>query len=459
MAFDYKFENIKVAALGFAVEGESVVDFLLKQKADITVFDEKKEEDFEAEKLQKYRTAGVQFVFGPFGDLTSFDAIVRTPGVNPSIKSLEEARQKGIPVMTGIDIFLNISPAYSIGVTGTKGKGTTSTLIYDMLKKEKSEVFLGGNIGIPPLSFLDALTPKSTVVLELSSFQLFDVTKSPNITVVLMVTSEHMDFHASEEEYALAKANILKFQKSGDFAVINIDYRNSRRMKEMARVPVFEVSKKDVVPLGTYIKDGAVIFVGEDGKKEKIINAGEIFIPGEHNLENVGAAVAVAKILGISNKSITEVLKTFKGLKYRLQFVREVNGVRYYNDSFGTTPESTIAAIRAFKNPKIIILGGSSKESDFSELAKVISEEKNIKTIIGIGIEWPRIKEALRVAGVSKPEIIEGCTSMRVIVETAASGVEVGDVVILSPACASFDMFKNYKDRGNQFEEAVLKLT
>ncbi|MDP3956424.1 MAG: UDP-N-acetylmuramoyl-L-alanine--D-glutamate ligase [bacterium] len=493
MTFDYKFENKKIAALGFAVEGESAVDFLLRQKADITVFDEKKEEDFEAEKLQKYKTVGVKFVFGPFGDLTSFDVIVRSPGVNPNIKSLEEARQKGIPVVTGIDIFLNISPAYVIGVTGTKGKGTTSTLIYEMLKKEKSEIYLGGNIGTPPLSFLDILTPQSTVVLELSSFQLFDVTKSPNIAVVLMVTSEHMDFHASEEEYAAAKGNILKFQKPGDgsaprqstsavsgsteltveasvpngsgqagsphsYAVINVDYENSRRMREAACVPVFEVSRKQTVSMGAYIKDGALIFVSQDGKKEKIINTGDVFIPGKHNLENIGAAVTVAKILGISNESITEVLKTFKGLKYRLQFVRDVNGVRYYNDSCGTRPESTIAAIRAFRNQKIIILGGSSKGSDFSELAKIISEEKTIKTIIGIGVEWPRIKEALRGAGVTQPEIIENCTSMGVIVETAASEARAGDVVILSPACASFDMFKDYKDRGNQFEEAVLKI-
>ena len=474
MAFDYKFENKKVAALGFGVEGESAVDFLLKQKANITVFDEKKEEDFDTEKLKKYKTAGVEFIFGPFGDLVSFDVIVRSPGVNPNIKSLKEARREGILVVTGIDIFLNISPAYSIGVTGTKGKGTTSTLIYEMLKKAKSEVFLGGNIGTPPLSFLDELTPRSTVVLELSSFQLFDVTKSPNIAVVLMVTSEHMDFHASEEEYAMAKANILKFQKPGDgsthstssgqvgsplsYAVINVDYENSRHMKEAAHVAVFEVSRKQTVALGTYIEGSSLIFVGQNGKKEKIINTGDVFIPGGHNLENIGAAVAVAKIMGISNESITEVLKTFKGLKYRLQFVREVNGVRYYNDSFGTTPESTIAAIRAFKNPKIIILGGSSKGSDFSKLAKVISEEPTIKTIIGIGIEWPRIKEALRVAGVTSPEIIEDCTSMGVIVETAKSEAQAGDVVILSPACASFDMFKNYKDRGNQFEEAVLQI-
>lgn len=458
MAFDYKFEGKKVATLGFGVEGESTVDFLLKQKATTSVFDEKKEEDFEAEKLQKYRTAGVKFIFGPFGNLTSFDVVVRSPGVNPRVKSIKDAKDKNIPVTTGIDIFLNLSPAYVIGVTGTKGKGTTSTLIYEMLKKEKSEVFLGGNIGTPPLLFLDKLTPQSTVILELSSFQLFDVTKSPNIAVVLMVTSEHMDFHASETEYASAKANILKFQKAGDAAVINADYENSRHIGETACAPVYWFSRQKTVSPGAYVENGAVFFENSGSRKEKIIETSEIFIPGGHNLENVCAAVAVAKIMGISNNSIAEVLRTFKGLKYRLQFVREVGGVRYYNDSFSTTPESAMAAVKAFQSAKILILGGSSKNSDFSELAKVISEDKMIKAIIGIGAEWPRIKEALRAAGAANFEIIEGCSSMGVIVETAASEAQTGDVVILSPACASFDMFKDYKDRGNQFEEAVLNL-
>src|SRR3989344_3609012 len=462
MTFYYKFKNKKVAVLGLGVEGEATVDFLLEEKAVVFVFEEKKEDDFNPAKLRKYKKTGVQFIFGPFGDLTSFDMIVRSPGVNPSIVNLEKARQKGIPVTTGIDIFLNITPGVTLGITGTKGKGTTSTLIYEMLKREKNEVFLGGNIGTPPLSFLKKLTPLSTVVLELSSFQLFDVNKRPNIAVVLMVTSEHMDFHASEEEYTLAKANILKFQKLGDAAVINADYENSKRIGEIARVPVYWLSRKKRVSQGTYVENGAVFFVGLDGKKEKIIEASEIFIPGEHNLENVCAAVAAAKIAGISNASITNVLKIFKGLKYRLQFIREVKGVRYYNDSFGTTPESAIAAIRAFMGPKILILGGSNKNSDFKELARTISEDKMIRAIIGIGVEWPKIKqeikEALRLTGVLQPKIIEGCNSMQTIVVAAAKLAHTGNVVILSPACASFGMFKDYKDRGNQFDEAVLKL-
>lgn len=472
MLFDYKFTGKKIAVLGFGVEGEAVVDFLSDKKCEIFVFDEKEERDFDAGKLQKYKEAGAQFVFGLFGDLTSFDAIIRSPGVNPNVAVLQSARQKNIPITTGIDIFLNIAPCQIIGVTGTKGKGTTSTLIYEMLKKsrrervgtpteaseEKSEIFLGGNIGTPPLSFLDQLTSQSMVVLELSSFQLFDVTKSPNIAVVLMVTSEHMDFHASEEEYALAKANILKFQKAGDMAVINADYENSRRIGKAARAPVYWFSRQKTISPGAYVENGAVFFEDTGGTKEKIIETNEIFIPGGHNLENVCAAVAAAKITGISNGLIAEVLRTFKGLKYRLQFMREVGGVRYYNDSFSTTPESAMAAVKAFQAPKILILGGSSKNSDFSELAKVISEDKMIKAIIGIGAEWPRIKETLRAAGATNFEIIEGCSSMGVIVETAASEAQAGDVVILSPACASFDMFEDYKDRGNQFEEAVLNL-
>jgi UDP-N-acetylmuramoylalanine--D-glutamate ligase len=253
----------------------------------------------------------------------------------------------------------------------------------------------------------------------------------------------------------MAKANILKFQRPSDFAVINVDYENSLRIGKEARAQVFSISRKKRVSPGAYIEDGGVFFEDMRGKKEKIIETKEVFIPGAHNLENVCAAVVVSKLLNISAGAIAEVLKSFRGLTYRLQFIAEINGVRYYNDSFGTTPESAIAAVRAFGVPKVLILGGSIKGSDFSELAKVIAEEKNVKAIVGIGVEWPKIKEALKSAGALPSKILEGCTNMKDIIEAATNLAEAGDVVLLAPACASFDMFKNYKDRGKQFDEVV----
>lgn len=456
--FDYKFAGNKVAVLGFGVEGESAIEFLLKEGAVVSVFDEKNEAEFDAVKVEAIKKMGVTFSFGSLGDLTRFDVVVRSPGIRLDKQSITLAKEKGALVTTIIDIFLHLSPAYTIGVTGTKGKGTTATLIYEMLKKEKKELFLGGNIGTPPLSFLDKLTSKSLVVLELSSFQLFDVTKSPNIAVVLMVTSEHMDFHASNEEYTSAKANIVKFQSGEDAAIINVDYENSRGIGKLALARVFEISRERAVPRGTYIENGEVIFRGEQGKEERIIKTSEISLPGEHNLENVSAAVTVAKILNISTEAIAEVLKIFKGLKYRLQFVAKIQGVSYFNDSFSTTPESAIAAIKAFKNPEIIILGGSQKNSDFSELAEIVASATNIKAIIGIGVEWSRIKKALVTAGVTPAKFIDGGNSMTLIVAEVAKLAEAGDVVVLTPACASFDMFKNYKERGDKFDEAVLEL-
>ena len=304
---------------------------------------------------------------------------------------------------------------------------------------------------------MDKLNAQSVVVLELSSFQLLDLNKSPHVAVMLMTTSEHLDYHKDLEEYVDAKRNILKFQTKKDFAILNRDYIASNESDIHTNAKVFYVSTERNGYEGCSIKDNEV-FLKLNGKEDKIIDASEILLPGKHNLENVSAAVLAATLSGVSKENIVLVLKTFKGLEHRLELVATINGVKYYDDSFSTTPETAMAAIEAFKEPEILILGGSSKNSDFTELGKVISLHKNIKAIIGIGLEWTKIKSKIKNQK-SKIKIIEGCKNMREIVQKAVLISEPGDVALLSPACASFDMFKNYKDRGNQFKEEVKKLT
>lgn len=426
-----EFKNKNIAVLGSGVEGQSSAKYLKKHGANVTVLDKKQNDNY-------------------LKNLDEYDLIVRSPGVKPQL--LEKYKN----VTSQTKLFLELSPCKIIGVTGTKGKGTTSSLIYEMLKKEGFDAYLGGNIGLPPFEFLDKLNTHSIVVLELSSFQLIDIDKSPNTAVVLMTTTEHLNWHKDLDEYINAKRNILRFQKEEDVAIINKDYLASRQSDVETNGQIYYVTAVDEANKGCFVKENA-IWIRNGDLEEKIININDILIPGEHNLENVCAAAMAAYLAGVKVHNISFVLKNFKGLEHRLELVATVNGVKYYDDSFSTTPETAIAAINAFKNPEVLILGGSSKNSDFKTLGEVISKSQNIKAIIGIGKEWSRIKSEIRN---TKSEIyfIEGAATMEKIVTAAYKIAAPGDLVLLTPACASFDMFKDYKDRGEQFKKQVLAL-
>ncbi|MBI4080271.1 MAG: UDP-N-acetylmuramoyl-L-alanine--D-glutamate ligase [Candidatus Levybacteria bacterium] len=453
------FNNKKIGILGLGIEGLASAQFLLKHGAQVTILDAKKEEEIEPELLRKAKELGVKLVLGDsyLASLTTYAMLVRSPGIKFLQSEIQDAIKKGVEVTSQTKLFFDLCPAKIIGVTGTKGKGTTAALIYEMLKQAGFAVYLGGNIGIPPFDFLDKLTKDSVVVLELSSFQLQDLTRSPHIAVLLMVTSDHLEYHADIAEYVAAKRNLLRFQNASDFAVINRDYLASHESDIYTDASVFQVSReRPSTGKGCFVKDDAV-WIRMEGSEWKIIATKDIALLGKHNLENVCAAAMAATLSGATKSDIASVLRTFSGLEHRLQLVREVNNVRYFDDSFSTTPETAIAAIAAFTDPEVVILGGASKKSDFSELGKVIAGSKNIRGIIGIGAEWPKIKSKIK-SQKSKVFIVEGAKDMKTVVQAAAKIAKPGDVVLLSPACASFDMFKNYKERGQLFNEEVLKL-
>jgi len=434
-----KFKDKRIAVIGLGIEGLSSVKFLKKKGSKVTVLDKKQGKDY-------------------LKNLDRYDLVVRSPGVKLELLEKYVSRDK---ITSQIKLFFDLCPCPIIGVTGTKGKGTTSSLIYEMLRKQDFDAYLGGNIGKPPLDFLDKLNAQSKVVLELSSFQLQDLTKSPHIAIMLMTTSEHLDYHKDTHEYVNSKRNVLRFQNSSDIVIVNKDYPASNESDIHTTGKVYKVSRENVAQDGCYVEDGKIKARTTFGKNKtrvlEIIKTGEILLPGKHNLENVCAAVMAAILLGVSKENIIAVLRTFRGLEHRLELVGKVSGVRFYDDSFSTIPETTIAAIGAFKDPEILILGGSSKNSDFKELGEVISSSNNIKAIIGIGAEWPRIQQQLTINN-SQLTIIEGLKNMGEVVQKAVSISEPGDVVLLSPACASFDMFKNYKDRGDKFKKEVRKL-
>lgn len=429
-----EFKDKKIAVIGEGVEGKSSADYLEKHGAIVEIRDQKQGEDY-------------------LKDLDKFDLVIRSPGVK--IEDLERfvPREK---ITSQTKLFLDLYIGTTIGVTGTKGKGTTSSLIYEMLKADGRDVYLGGNIGVPPFEFIEKLTPESWVVLEMSSFQLQDMTLSPHIAVLLMITSEHLDYHKDVNEYVEAKRNILKHQTEADFAIINRDYPASNESDISGAGKVYFISREREVEEGCFAL-GNQIILRVKGNDLPIIDTRELLLRGDHNHENVCAATLAAYLAGVRINAIAQVLKTFKGLEHRLELVDKINDVEYYNDSFSTTPETAIAAIESFKNPEILILGGSSKSSDFTQLGEIIGKRENIKAILGVGEEWLQIKSKIKNQK-SNLMIIEGADSMEKIVLAASKIAQPGDVVLLSPACASFDMFKNYKDRGQQFKNEVLKL-
>jgi UDP-N-acetylmuramoylalanine--D-glutamate ligase len=283
---------------------------------------------------------------------------------------------------------------------------------------------------------------------------------------MLMITNEHLapskwqtNFHKDINEYIGAKRNIIRFQTKDDFSILNRDYPASNESDTHTQGKIFLVSRERDVPTnGCFVKDD-VVWVRENARDKKIIDTADILLPGKHNLENVCAASLAAYLSGVSIENIKSILASFKGLEHRLELVSTMNGVRYYDDSIATNPESAIAAIQAFKNPKILILGGVTEGSSFDELGKIIAKDKTIKAIIGIGKEWPTIRIAIEE---HKPFeellLIEGAENMQQVVSAASKIAAPEDVVLLSPACKSFDMFKNYQDRGDQFKEEVKKL-
>ncbi len=451
-------ENKLVAVLGFGQEGQAVSKYLLKHGIKPVLFDQKPWGEWPKEKQNEIKKLEVNFTFGPeaFKKLAGFEVAFRSPGI--PISKIQMPKSK-CQITSQTKFFFNNCPAKLIGVTGTKGKGTTATLISEILKSQrqmsnvKCQTYLTGNIGKEqPLNILDDLKKDDWVVYELSSFQLQDLKQSPHIGVVLMITQEHLDYHKNTEEYREAKESIVKFQTKGDFAVINADFPESMAIGRLGESAKLYFSRQQKVMPGCFVANDKILYIGPDGKTQDIVKINELLLKGSHNLENACAAVIAAHCAGCSDNTIMQILRNFKGLEHRLELVAEKNGIKFYNDSFSTTPETAIAAIRSFNEPLIVILGGSSKHSDFTELGKTIKDSKNIKALILVGLEAVRIKSAI-----NKPEIaiLEGAKNMPEIFEQIKSTAKKGDVILLSPACASFDMFKNYQDRGEQYKNCV----
>jgi UDP-N-acetylmuramoylalanine--D-glutamate ligase len=453
------YKNIKVAILGLSVEGIDSAVFFAHEQAHVTCCDRRTESEL-GDTYAKLQNLTSDFRFGPgyLSDLTGFNLIVRTPGMAMRTLELEEVKSRGIQITSLTKLFFEHCKAPIIGVTGTKGKGTTCTLLYEMLKKDGKRVWLGGNVGTPLLSKVREIKPTDFVILELSSFQLEDLTKSPHIAVVLRITQEHLanfdplatNYHLSRNTYIEAKKSIVRYQGNTDIVILNADDATSSSFSKETKGHVFYFSRSNKAD--AFVKDKTV-YLRTKNKQEKICHSSEIKLLGVHNLEDIAAAALAGSIAGIRTSSIRVVAKEFQGLEHRLELVRTFNSVAYYNDSFSTIPETTIAAIESFERPIILIVGGSEKGSDYTELGRKIAQSK-IKTLVVIGAMTKRIVDAVKKGGFTG-EIVSGLTSMHEIVCECAKRALSGDIVLLSPACASFDMFKNYKERGLLFKHEI----
>lgn len=446
---------MKIAILGFARDGKAAYDFFLASgHTDITICDQNEQTEMPVAAKKQLGANYLQ-------NLDQYDTILRTAGLHPNLIQKANPNSPNIldKVTGNIDLFYENCPTKNIiGVTGTKGKGTTSTLITKMLEVAfagRQKVYLGGNIGISALELLkNAVHEDDWIVLEQSSFQLIDQKHSPHIAVCLMVVPEHLDWHTDLDEYITAKSQLFIHQSTDDTAIY---YADNQQSKDIA-----SCSGGKLVPF--YAPPGAVVVNNKiqiDG--QTICSTDQIKLPGKHNRQNVCAAVTavwfslspVERQITQNKEAIYQVLSSFTGLEHRLELVREFKGVKYYDDSFGTTPETAIVAIQTFDAPKIVILGGSDKGASYDKLADTINAN-NVRHVLTIGQTGPSIETTLKQRGYDS--VSHSGNSMKEMVANAQELAEIGDVVLLSPACASFGLFKDYKDRGEQFKKAVLAL-
>ena len=437
----------RIALLGLGVENRALARFLHARQIPFSACDARAPAT-PVEGVQQWRI-GESYL----ADLTDFDLLFRTPGLPTLDPHLCAARRCGVEVSSQTRLFLQLCPAPVLGVTGTKGKGTTTALLHALLDTDPAaRAFSGGNIGRPPLEFVDELQPTDRVVLELSSFQLQDLDQSPHIAVVLSVAEDHLDYHADRAEYVAAKKSICRHQTPGDILIVNRDCPTARTFAAESPAALWAFSTTAPSVPGAWIADGQLWACRPGARPTALCPVADLSLRGRHNWSNAAAAVAGALAFGAPATHFAEALRAFAGLPHRLEYVAERDGMAYYNDSLATTVDATCAALRAFDAPLLLIAGGASKGADFSALGTAIAAG-HVRAVLLIGQEAPRIAAAVQRAGAG--EIAHCCRDLPQALDTARQFGQTGDVVLLSPACASFDQFSSYAARGDLFKRLV----
>lgn len=438
-------KNKKIAVLGLGVSNRPLVRLLLEFGCDVTGCDRSPREKLDAEVLD-LEAAGCKLSVGD-GYLDELDAelVFRTPGMHPGNPVLNALRQKGTRITSEMEVFFKVCPCTVIAVTGSDGKTTTTTLISEMLKAAGKTVWLGGNIGTPLLPLARQMKATDFAVVELSSFQLMDMTRSPHIAVVTNLAPNHLDVHKDMEEYVEAKKNIFKFQNPGDILVLNADNAITDSFTGNGTTRKFSRRGK----ANTWIENDTIY---RDGTP--VLAVSDILIPGVHNIENYMAAILAVEGL-VDDDIVRNVAKTFGGVEHRIELVRIKDGVRFYNDSIASSPSRTIAGLRSFPEKVILIAGGYDKHIPYDVLGPEICA--HVKKLFLGGATGPKIRAAVESAAGEKPEITD-CGDFESAVRAAAAAAEPGDVVLMSPASAAFDQFKNFMVRGEFYKKLVMEL-
>jgi UDP-N-acetylmuramoylalanine--D-glutamate ligase len=446
-------KNKRVLVVGLGRSGVASAFFLQDHGAKVTVSDSKSEAQLQGE-IAALLDRGISIETGQHGERTfrDQDLIVVSPGVPSNQPQLQHARTLGIPVIGEVELAFRFLQGRVIAITGSNGKTTTTTLTGEILAKSGRKTLVGGNIGTPVISLVGQSTPETLVVLEVSSFQLETIERfRPWIAAILNITPDHLDRHGTFQAYVDAKARVFENQASGDYAVLNADDPTSAALKGKVKGSLCWFSRKKAVESGASLQGDQIVF-RDGGREQAVLSRGEIQLKGAHNLENVLAAVTMSMIAGCDPAQVRRAVTEFRAVEHRLELVATVNGVAFYNDSKATNVDATVKALESFPGKIHIILGGKDKGSDYSILNPLLRERVKRVYLIGAAAE----KIASQVQGAAP---MERSGTLERAVRRASEGASPGDIVLLAPACASFDQFENYEHRGRVFKELVLALS
>lgn len=454
-SFYKSLHNKKVSFIGLGRSHRELLPMFASKGAIVTLRDKRTREQIgeEADKLEAF---GIKLTLGEnyLENLCEEDIILRTPGMNYFTPALQQARKSGAFVTSEMELFFDLCPCKIYAVTGSDGKTTTTTVISEFLKAQGFSVFLGGNIGFPLLPRIEQIGPDDRAVVELSSFQLISMRKSPDVAVITNVAPNHLDVHKDMQEYIDAKRNIYLHQGGISRTVINADNEITASFLPEIRGEAMQFSRRITPALGCYLAEDGTLTMNDRHSVTPVLHMDEIRIPGIHNVENYLAAISA--VWGeVSKENIVSVAKNFGGVEHRIEFVRELDGVTWYNDSIASSPTRTIAGLNSFKQKLILIAGGYDKKIPFEPLAPKIIEK--VKVLILMGVTAPKIEAAVTACEGYDPDqlTILHVSSMQEAVQKAREVAEKGDIVSLSPACASFDLYPDFEARGRHFKELV----
>ncbi len=448
----------KVAFIGVGVTNTDIIRLFLKKGIKVTLLDRKNEEQL-GELYNELKEKGVEFRLGDsyLETLSDFDVVFRSPGMYFNHPKLVEARRNGVAVTTEMEVFFELCPCKIYAVTGSDGKTTTTSVIAEFLKEEGMTVHKGGNIGRALLPVIEDIKETDVAVVELSSFQLLSMRQSPDVAVITNIAPNHLDVHGTMDEYIEAKVNLIAHQNAFSKTVLNLDNVLTDNLSSKVRGTLVKFSRNAVPERGAFLREDGMLCYTDNGEVTPVVHMDDIRIPGMHNVENY--LTAISAVWGeVSMETIADVAKNFGGVEHRIEFVRELDGVKWYNDSIATSPSRVLAGLNAFDQKLIVIMGGYDKKIPFEPMADTVCEK--VKVMILMGVTAPKIESAVTMCESYKygsPVIIHA-DSMEDAVKKAQDIAEKGDVVTLSPACASFDLYPNFEVRGNHYKRLVKEL-